>query len=111
MLQFSARARDFYLLQTVQTGSGGSSSVLFNGYRGSLPGGKAAGREAEQTLLSISRVKMNGSAVQFHPTYNFTVCTGKFGLLGTSGKQVRIEINSFIMSVCTSVCLEQLGFH
>jgi hypothetical protein len=53
-----ARAKDFSSNLCVQTGSGGPPSLLYNGYRGSCPRGKARpGRDAEHSPPSSAEVK------------------------------------------------------
>ena len=47
MVRFSADVRGFYLLQTVQFGSGAYLTSASIGARGALPAVKRPGREAE----------------------------------------------------------------
>jgi hypothetical protein len=58
-------ARDFSLLQNVQTGSGAHPVSLFNGYRLSFPGVKRPGREVNHPPPSSPEVK-NGRSYTSH---------------------------------------------
>jgi hypothetical protein len=56
-VRFPARAGNFSLHHCVQNGSGAHPASYPMGTRGSFPGGKAAGREADHSPPSSAEVK------------------------------------------------------
>ena len=68
-----------------------------------------AGREAEQSLSSSTTVKLNGSTVQFHPIYDFIVCTGKRGRFRKYTKTRNQRDKNLVISVLPSFRQKQLG--
>ena len=55
----------------------GPPSLLFNRYRGSLPGVKRPGREVNHSLPSIAKVKNMNCAIPLFPLYALKALTAK----------------------------------
>ena len=71
MVPFSVRAKDVYLIQNFQNGSGGFSSILFSGKLGFSMELKWPGRETGHIHLA-SRLGMTGAIHRLFHQYAFT---------------------------------------
>ena len=111
VLQLLALARGFCVLCSVQTGSHGSSSVLFNGCGTVSQEAKRPAVKLSNHFLLVPGLKWMVVPYNFTPLMTSQSAQENLDVLGPVGKQVLKQINSFVISVRSSVRQEQLVFH